>query len=172
MSPSKNVGDSDRTITLRDRVLHGAAFGSLFNGGMALVEETATYLDGPGREESKKLGPTAKLDYSTESMRTTVRLMKCASWLLLHRAVKEGEVTLVQAADQKKKVKVTDVRAQIIGDRASLPATMQELINRSEQLEAKIQRLDSALHGTSDAELAPNAVHGQLNILKAAFGGE
>ena len=68
---------------------------------MALVEETASYLDGPGRQESKKLERSAALVYATESMRLTTRLMQLASWLLLHRAVKEGEMTLAQASKEK-----------------------------------------------------------------------
>ena len=68
---------------------------------MALVEETAAYLDGPGRQESKKLERSAALAYATESMRLTTRLMQLASWLLLHRAVKEGEMSLAQANKEK-----------------------------------------------------------------------
>ena len=74
---------------------------------MALVEETATYLDGPGRQESKKLVRAAALAYATESMRLTTRLMQLASWLLLHRAVKEGEMSLAQASKEKTKVKLS-----------------------------------------------------------------
>src|SRR3954471_21534163 len=83
------------------------AFSDLFRDGMALVEETAAYLDGPGRQESKKLERIASLAYATESMRLTTRLMQLASWLLLHRAVKEGEMSLAQAYKEKAKVKLT-----------------------------------------------------------------
>ena len=60
---------------------------------MTLVEEAASYLDGPGREESRDLPRPAAVAYSTESMRLTTRLMQVASWLLLQRAVNEGELT-------------------------------------------------------------------------------
>ena len=53
----------------------------------------ASATDGPGRQESKKLSRNGALAYATESMRLTTRLMQLASWLLLHRAVKEGEET-------------------------------------------------------------------------------
>ena len=55
-----------------------ALFMRTFDEGMALVEETATYLDGPGRAESKKLERSAALAYATESMRLTTRLMQLA----------------------------------------------------------------------------------------------
>ena len=67
------------------------AFGTLFGDGMDLVEETAAYLDGVGRTEAKALDRSVSLTYATESMRLTTRLMQFASWLLLQRAVKEGE---------------------------------------------------------------------------------
>src|SRR5919108_341526 len=94
-------------VSFGERLANSQTFATLFRDGMALVEETATYLDGPGRRESKKLERAAALAYATESMRLTTRLMQLASWLLLHRAVKEGEMTLSQANREKTKVKLT-----------------------------------------------------------------
>src|SRR5881398_2068224 len=99
-------------VSFGERLAASQAFADLFRDGMALVEQTAAYLDGPGRQESKKLSRSAALAYATESMRLTTRLMQLASWLLLHRAVKEGEMTLAQANKEKTKVKLS------LGDRA------------------------------------------------------
>ena len=68
-------------------------FGRTFQEGMDLVEESAGYLDGAGRQESKSLSRNAALSYAAESMRLTTRLMKVASWLLVQRAVREGDMT-------------------------------------------------------------------------------
>jgi len=97
-------------VNFGERLANSDVFSTLFREGMALVEETATYLDGPGRAESKKLERGAALAYATESMRLTTRLMQLASWLLLHRAVKEGEMSLAQANKEKAKVKLSSVR--------------------------------------------------------------
>ena len=94
-------------VQLSERFTNSAAFGNLFREGMDLVEETAAYLDGAGRTEAKALDRAVSLTYATESMRLTTRLMQLASWLLLHRAVKEGEMTLSQANREKTKVKLT-----------------------------------------------------------------
>src|SRR5437868_11937855 len=94
-------------VLFGEKLASSQAFAALFREGMALVEETAAYLDGPGRQESKKLNRTAALAYATESMRLTTRLMQLASWLLLHRAVKEGEMTLAQANKEKSKVRLS-----------------------------------------------------------------
>ena len=101
----KSIHDT-HTVSFGERLASSQVFADLFRDGMALVEETATYLDGPGRQESKKLERAAALAYATESMRLTTRLMQLASWLLLHRAVKEGEMSLVQASKEKSKVKL------------------------------------------------------------------
>src|SRR5450432_2181384 len=94
-------------VSFGARLANSQVFADLFRDGMKLVEETASYLDGPGRQESKKLDRSASLAYATESMRLTTRLMQLASWLLLHRAVNEGEMSLAQANKECMKVKLT-----------------------------------------------------------------
>jgi regulator of CtrA degradation len=137
---------------------------------MDLVEETAAYLDGAGRTEAKALDRAVSLTYATESMRLTTRLMQLASWLLLHRAVKEGEMTLTQANREKTKVKLSaaDPGPNEITER--LPKQLQDLIARSMVLQAKVRRLDATIHAPA-TERAPigNPLVPQLNRLKAAF---
>ena len=79
-------------VSFSQKLLSSEAFRALFREGMGLVEETASYLDGEGREESRKLVRTSALAYATESMRLTTRLMQIASWLLIQRAANEGEM--------------------------------------------------------------------------------
>src|SRR3954465_11179861 len=94
-------------VQFSERLTNSAAFGTLFREGMDLVEETAAYLDGDGRSEAKMLERSVSPTYATESMRLTTRLMQLASWLVLHRAVKEGEMTMPQANREKPKVKLS-----------------------------------------------------------------
>src|ERR1700742_2724109 len=103
---NEHFADEAVPIVFGERLASSQAFAALFRDGMGLVEETAAYLDGPGRQASKKLERNAALSYATESMRLTTRLMQLASWLLLHRAVKEGEMSLAQANKEKSKVKL------------------------------------------------------------------
>src|SRR5712672_1520353 len=104
---SDRMIDRLQPVSFGERLAASQNFSRLFRDGMKLVEDTAAYLDGPGRQESKRLDRAASLAYATESMRLTTRLMQLASWLLLHRAVKEGEMSLAQANTQKSKVKLT-----------------------------------------------------------------
>jgi regulator of CtrA degradation len=140
---------------------------------MALVEETATYLDGPGRQQSKN-ERSAALAYATESMRLTTRLMQLASWLLLHRAVKEGEMSLAQAGKEKSKVKLASTDNHDPNNIELLPPALGDLITRSQKIYAKVRRLDATIHNQGSAErpATANPVERQLGLLKAAFGTE
>ena len=157
-------------VQFSERLTNSAAFGVLFREGMDLVEETAAYLDGDGRSEAKALERAVSLTYATESMRLTTRLMQLASWLLLHRAVKEGEMTLTQANREKTKVKLSAADPGPEEMIAKLPQQLQDLIARSMSLQTRVRRLDNTIH-TPPAERAPigNPLVPQLNRLKAAF---
>jgi regulator of CtrA degradation len=159
-------------VSFGERLANSQAFSELFRDGMALVEETATYLDGPGRAESKKLERAAALAYATESMRLTTRLMQLASWLLLHRAVKEGEMSLAQANKEKTKVKLSATDTHDAGNVALLPETLRALILRAQALQGKVRRIDATIHNRIPPDQAPsiNPVERQLGLLKAAFG--
>ena len=79
-------------------------------------------------------------------MRLTTRLMQLASWLLLHRAVKEGEMSLAQANKEKSKVKLAAADTHDPNNMELLPADLRELIERSHKLQGKVRRLDSTIH--------------------------
>src|SRR5947199_540796 len=137
------TANGTEAVSFGERLAASQHFSDLFREGMTLVEETASYLDGPGRQESKKLERGASLAYATESMRLTTRLMQLASWLLLHRAVKEGEMSLAQASKEKAKVKLASTE---LGDEHNiklLPARLRDLIARSKTPQAAVRRLDA-----------------------------
>lgn len=146
-------------------------FRAMFRDGMKLVEETADYLDGEGRAAAKKLGRPASIVYATESMRLTTRLMQLASWLLLHRSVNEGDMSLDQARQEKRKIRLDRFTTAMTGPGWSdLPETFLALIRRSLELQKRIERIDAALpdHGLPPAE-SLNPVGAQLQEIAAAF---
>ena len=158
------------TVSFSERLANSQVFASLFRDGMALVEETASYLDGSGRSESKRLERSAALVYATESMRLTTRLMQLASWLLLHRAVKDGEITLAQAHEEKSKVRLASCEPGDAKSIALLPSKLQDLIARSTKLQAEVRRLDATMHAPPPIKTAAgNPVERQLGLLRAAF---
>jgi regulator of CtrA degradation len=161
--------DEGRPVLFGAKLAASQNFSQLFRDGMKLVEETAAYLDGPGRRESKQLGRSAALAYATESMRLTTRLMQLASWLLLHRAVNEGEMSLAQANKERTKVKLApDERPEDAG--IVLPERLSSLITRSKKLRDEVRRLDATIHAPMpEARGGGNPLEHQMGILRAAF---
>ena len=117
------------TVSFGAKFAQSDQFRTVFREGMALVEAAATYLDGDGRKEARKLQPPHSLAYATESMRLTTRLMQLASWLLIRRAVSEGELTLDQALEEQRKIKLPGKGSdQPTRDFGALPPRLKELI--------------------------------------------
>jgi regulator of CtrA degradation len=170
---SQTVIEGGETVSFAARLAASDAFKALFREGMTLVEEAAAYLDGPGRDEAKTLPRDASLSCAAESMRLTTRLMQLASWLLLQRAVNEGELTLVQAASEKRKVKLSNQESASPAEALhKLPQTLRDLVFASLRLQARIIHLDRLLYLEADAPFAAHAVspvEEQLEKLRAAF---
>jgi len=92
----------------------------------------------------------------------------------LHRAVKEGEMSLAQASKEKSKVKLASADNHDHNNIELLPETLRGLIERSQALYGKVRRLDANIHNNAgqDQTAAVNPVERQLGLLKAAFGTE
>lgn len=171
------LGHRGVTVSFGERFQASENFDEVFKYGMALVERTAAYLDGEGRRESKGLPPAITVLYATESMRLTTRLLDLASWLLIRRALKEGEITDEEAAKKRERVKLQSLgRPQHIKGFDNLPSGLQALIGDSFALHDRIVQLDRAMTIASeeaeDAPLAANPVGAHMSALAAAFPGK
>lgn len=168
-----NMSGIEGAVSLGDRLATSESFKSLFREGMALVEETAAYLDGGGREEARRLSRLGALAYATESMRLTTRLMQIASWLLLQRAVNDGELSQVEAATEKRKVRLSEQQVSTGPDTfAKLPPRLVAIIERSLRLQSRILHLDRLIHPSAEKaapEPAARPLEPQLELLRAAF---
>lgn len=143
-------------------------FERTFQEGMELVEETAGYLDGAGRQTSKSLSRSGALAYASESMRLTTRLMQVASWLLVQRAVREGDMEPRAACEDRYRLNSDEAGSD--ADTAELPRELLELADRAERLYDRVRHLDKRMYVESPADAAPHPVLSQLDRLKQAFG--
>src|SRR5688572_1007023 len=161
-------------VPLGPRIVASGGFDSLYREGMALIEDVAAYLDGDGRIESRHLPREASFVYATESMRLTTRLMQLASWLLLQRAVNEGELTPENARTEKEKVKFSATPAERGGPGfAALPERLREYIGKGDRLFERVVQFDRLERGTAGEQpaAAVGDIADQLSRLRAAFGG-
>lgn len=166
--PSRNV-----TIPFRPKANNKDQFMALFREGMALVEESANYLDGDGRRESKTLVPFVSLAYATESMRLTTRLTQLATWLLARRAEMNGE-DVPPGTHTNHGLILPIMRNGGAKGYEQLPQRLKDLIDASYQLHEKIYRIEAA-QNAEPAVAAPasgkaNPVGSQMAQLAAAFG--
>lgn len=167
-SPIRGGFDAERAMDFARSEL----FERTFKEGMAMVDETAAYLDGPGRAASKRLSRAAALAYAGESMRLTTRLMQVASWLLVQRAVRDGEIPLSEAAAEKYRLISRERQAAANFQGADdLPEALKALIVKGSAIYERVRRLDETMYDASGAaEPAANAVSNQMARLSAAFG--
>ena len=142
-------------------------FDRTFQEGMELVEETAAYLDGDGRRESKLLSRSTALLYAGESMKLTTRLMQIASWLLVQRAVREGDMTAETACEAR--YRLAERAAATEPSHPELPIALVEYLVRTEKLYDRVLHLDRRMYQDEPEEDAGNPVQSQLDRLTAAF---
>jgi regulator of CtrA degradation len=167
------MNDANTVLPWRADVIQDFArselFERTFQEGMDLVEETAGYLDGPGRQESKVLSRNAALAYASESMRLTTRLMQVASWLLVQRAVREGDMAPTAACEDRYRLAAEEVCRANESEPEDLPPGLLTLLDRSERLYERVRHLDKRRYVEVETE-APHPVLSQLDRLKTALG--
>jgi len=159
-------------IWFGSRLMASSQFDTVYKDGMALVERTASYLDGAGRKEAKALKSPLTLLYATESMRLTTRLLELASWLMLHRAIKDGEIDRLQAEARRQRIKLAPLgRPGHVKGFEDLPSGLRELVNLSFALNDRILKFDQAITVAAEPIIpADNVVATQMARLQAAFG--
>lgn len=159
---------ADRSRTVRD-FARSELFDRTFREGMELVEETAAYLDGEGRRDSKMLSRAAALAYAAESMKLTTRLMQIASWLLVQRAVREEDMTPEAACEPR--YRLNDRHIESEPSHAELPIALIEYLVRSEKLFDRTLYLDRRMYMDDQDQAPENPVLSQMGLLEAAFRG-
>lgn len=165
--------DKQQAVAIGPRIVASGGFDALYREGMGLIEDVAAYLDSDGRGESRGLSREASFVYATESMRLTTRLMQLASWLLLQRAVNEGELTAENARMEKEKVRFSATPSERGGPGfEELPERFRQFIAHGDRLFERVQQFDRLERGAMP-EIAPDRSGGiadQLSRLRAAFG--
>ena len=164
------------TVNFFTKFTASEQFEKVFKEGMSLVEETANYLDGPGRIDARVLDRHGAIAYATESMRLTTRLMQLASWLLLQRAIGAGELSIEDARKENHRISLSDIgRGHDLAGSESLPDALKALVERSINLHGRVQKLDSMISAqSSNVQNVASPVNEQINnlasMLKVARG--
>jgi regulator of CtrA degradation len=96
--------------------------------------------------------------------------MQAASWLLVQRAVRDGDMEAELAADDRYRLGSKEICLGACAESTEmLPVALRDLLSRSDNLYRRIARLDDVLFGVGEA---PSGARDQLHRLARAFGGE
>ena len=118
---------------------------STYQEALSLTKEARDYLADRASNRHPWLKPEDRLQICCESMRLTTRLTQVIAWLLLQRAVLNGEITLDEAIEPENRISGRNVceAADELPDGAD--PRMVDLMGRSYQLYMRVARLDSQL---------------------------
>ncbi|HVJ43693.1 MAG TPA: DUF1465 family protein [Dongiaceae bacterium] len=126
---------------------------------MALLAESRRYLIDRAETETKARPVDQGLITSMETMRLVARLTQVLAWLLTHRAVHAGELTLWEATRPDRRLGGHTLCNRSNGeDDPKLPEELRRLLQRSLSLYQRIARLD-----LQTARAAAEGARGQVS---------
>ena len=137
---------------------------SLYVEAMVLADEARAYFDRNGRDDRMALDPLVRVGFSCESLKVTTRLMHIIAWLLTQRAVEAGELTPVQARKPARRLgDATDSDPLLL---EQLPGAALQLVQASNELYARVRRLDE---GSGGIEPQPSPARSLLSRLERSL---
>ncbi|MBM3533205.1 MAG: DUF1465 family protein [Alphaproteobacteria bacterium] len=117
-----------------------------YDEAMSLLVESRNYLSFRQAVDAQRLEPMDRLKLTREGYRLTSRLTQVMAWLMLRRAVIEGEIEDAEARLPERRLAGHEIclaRADDLDD--ALPAGLDGLLERSRLLYERVARLDRLL---------------------------
>lgn len=122
-------------------------FRGTYDEAFRLLVEARDYLTYREPSERAALSLDQRLAANREAMRLTSRLTQVMAWLLVRRAVQEGEISFEDALHTDRRLDGHRVCLMQVDeeDTAPLPRGLRDLLGRSYRLYARVDRLDKAM---------------------------
>jgi len=113
---------------------------------MSLLVEARRYLSDRAESDNRRLTIDQGLVTSVETMRLVSRLTETLAWLLTHRAVMTGELSLDEAMLPERRLGGHDLCGRdTTEDMRHMPGDFQHLLARSLELYERIAHLDAQI---------------------------
>ena len=122
-----------------------ALFTRTYDEALDLIVEARNYMVHLRRTGRRVLPPCGSdsLRVSCEALRVTSRLTQVMAWLMLQRAVQHGEISAVEACEEKNRLSCQSVCLdESAGEDKEIPAGLRSLMRRSLKLYQRISRLE------------------------------
>ena len=121
-------------------------FGGTYDEAMTLMVEARNYICHVEQRERRKVEAVTGLRMSCEAMRVTSRLTQVMAWLMMQRAVHQGEIAPKDALTEENRLSGTDVCLdESFGSDEALPSGLRSLLSRSLNLYQRIARLENQM---------------------------
>lgn len=134
-----------------------------------MADEARSYFDGSASLDDGVDDPLRRVAFACESLKVTTRLMHIIAWLLSQRAWQRGEIEQVDLTDEKYRLgRASHTDADLA---ASFPFAARALIDASQELYARVARLQDRLDAMSGAAATAMAspARALLDRLNTAF---
>ena len=121
-----------------------AVFTRTYDEALDLIVEARNYMvhNRPAARRSARLSGD-NLRLSCEALRVTSRLTQVMAWLMLQRAVQDGEISAQEACDERNRLSGQSVCLdESAVEDTDIPAGLRSLLTRSLSLYKRISRLE------------------------------
>lgn len=123
-----------------------AYFRRTYDETMTLMVEARNYMAYVERRERQRLTVVSGLRMSCEAMRVTSRLTQVMAWLMMQRAVHEGEVEVTEALSDNNRLSGAEVCLDdTFSEDETLPGGLRSLLDRSFRLYQRVVRLEAQM---------------------------
>lgn len=120
----------------------------VYKDTVALLLRAHEYFSDHGKHAQAEMAPAAKLLYSSEMSRITLRLTSIMAWLTVRKAVFEGSIPPEKAQSSEYSLAFKEACMQDDRDLHDLlPDEMQGLLQETRELYERIHRLDRLVAG-------------------------
>jgi len=126
---------------------------SLYVEVLVLADEARAYFDEAATADREALDPMMRVSFSCESLKVTTRLMHVIAWLLTHRACHRGEIRAVELVEHRHRL--GDAATSDPATIATFPFAAQKLIEASQDIYARVARLEGRMLGQLIEEPLP-----------------
>jgi regulator of CtrA degradation len=120
-----------------------ALFTRTYDEALDLIVETRNYMVHQRPVSRRLRGSGESLRLSCEALRVTSRLTQVMAWLMLQRAVQDGEISAHEACAEENRLSGQSVCLdETSGEDNEIPAGLRSLLSRSLRLYQRISRLE------------------------------
>ena len=140
-----------RALTSRNGRRYGVdvnliVFTPPYDEALDMIVEARNYMAFTEPRENRQCDGGRDLNYTTEALRVTSRLLQVIAWLKLVRAMQHGEISLEEVCLNRNRLAGQDVCLATTIDGNFVPPTgLQSLLDRSHELYSRVSRLEQML---------------------------